>query len=198
VARSTIGRGLKDLADPGSPSGDIRRPGSGCPNLTRRDPALLENPRQLVETAVPEQAGMGDPMRPLSWVSKSHAAQVAVNGSGQYVIAASILLATDINYAGDVLLISDLLDNNNELIEPGHSGAVNGGTAALSANSSTITFTSAPGFTGVMSFRCNLTDRDEVERLGTDNIAEMSATVYLNTPAPKVGQLISNLRDDRM
>ncbi len=68
VARSTIGRGLKDLADPGSLSGDIRRPGSGCPTLTRKDPTLLENLRRLVEPAT-----MGDPMRPLLWVSKSHA-----------------------------------------------------------------------------------------------------------------------------
>src|SRR6202142_2797195 len=67
VARSTIGRGLKDLADPGSLSGKIRRPGSGCPPLTVKDPTLLENLRLLVEPAT-----MGDPMRPLLWVSKSH------------------------------------------------------------------------------------------------------------------------------
>jgi hypothetical protein len=67
VARSTIGRGLKDLADPGSLSGKVRRPGSGCPPLTVKDPTLLENLRLLVEPAT-----MGDPMRPLLWVSKSH------------------------------------------------------------------------------------------------------------------------------
>jgi hypothetical protein len=67
VARSTIGRGLKDLADPGSLSGKVRRPGSGCPRLTVKDPTLLENLRLLVEPAT-----MGDPMRPLLWVSKSH------------------------------------------------------------------------------------------------------------------------------
>src|SRR5260370_35804359 len=64
VARSTIGRGLKDLADPGSLSGKVRRPGSGCPSLTVKGPALLENLRLLVEPAT-----MGDPMRPLLWVS---------------------------------------------------------------------------------------------------------------------------------
>jgi hypothetical protein len=68
IARSTIGRGLKDLADPGSLSGEVRRPGSGRPTLTRTDPGLLENLRQLLEPAT-----MGDPMRPLMWVSKSHA-----------------------------------------------------------------------------------------------------------------------------
>src|SRR5271163_3939330 len=33
LARSTIGRGLKDLADPGSLSGEVRRPGGGRPTL---------------------------------------------------------------------------------------------------------------------------------------------------------------------
>src|SRR5580658_110358 len=68
VARSTIGRGLKDLASPGSLSGEVRRPGGGCPTLIAKDPTLLENLRRLVEPAT-----MGDPMRPLMWVSKSHA-----------------------------------------------------------------------------------------------------------------------------
>ena len=72
VARSTIGRGLKDLADPGPLSGKVRRPGSGCPPLTVKDPALLENLRLLVEPAT-----MGDPMRPLLWVSKSHEKRAA-------------------------------------------------------------------------------------------------------------------------
>src|SRR5450432_4454256 len=66
IARSTIGRGLKDLADPGSLSGEVRRPGGGCPTLIERDPTLLDHLRQLVEPAT-----MGDPMRPLMWVSKS-------------------------------------------------------------------------------------------------------------------------------
>jgi len=68
VARSTIGRGLKDLASPGSLSGEVRRPGGGCPTLIAKDPTLLENLRQLLESTT-----MGDPMRPLMWVSKSHA-----------------------------------------------------------------------------------------------------------------------------
>jgi hypothetical protein len=68
VARSTIGRGLKDLAEPGPLSGEVRRPGGGGPSLIEKDPGLLENLRQLVEPAT-----MGDPMRPLMWVSKSHA-----------------------------------------------------------------------------------------------------------------------------
>jgi hypothetical protein len=68
IARSTIGRGLKDLDEPGALPGLIRRPGSGRHALTVTDPTLLEDLRQLLEPAT-----MGDPMRPLLWVSKSHA-----------------------------------------------------------------------------------------------------------------------------
>src|ERR1019366_8632630 len=72
-AQAGVGRGLRGLADPGSLSGEGRRPGGGRPTLTGTDPDLLENLRQLVDPAVPAKAGMGDPMRPLMWVSKSHA-----------------------------------------------------------------------------------------------------------------------------
>lgn len=68
IARSTIGRGLKDLNGPGTLSGVIRRPGGGRRPLTEADPTLLEDLRRLLEPAT-----MGDPMRPLLWVSKSHA-----------------------------------------------------------------------------------------------------------------------------
>lgn len=68
LAPSTIGRGLKDLGEPGSLSGKVRRPGGGRAALTTKDPSLLEDLRQLLEPAT-----MGDPMRPLRWVSKSHA-----------------------------------------------------------------------------------------------------------------------------
>jgi hypothetical protein len=68
VARSTIGRGLKDLTAPDTLPGVVRRPGSGRPSLTETDPTLLENLGRLLEPAT-----MGDPMRPLLWVSKSHA-----------------------------------------------------------------------------------------------------------------------------
>jgi Rhodopirellula transposase DDE domain len=68
VARSTIGRGLRDLDDPDALSGVVRRPGSGRHALTVTDPTLLEDLRRLLEPAT-----MGDPMRPLPWVSKSHA-----------------------------------------------------------------------------------------------------------------------------
>ena len=86
VARSTIGRGLKDLAEPGSLSGEVRRPGGGGPTLIEKDPALLENLRQLVEPAT-----RGDPMRPLMWVSKSHTKlAAALRAMGHKVADSSI------------------------------------------------------------------------------------------------------------
>src|SRR5918993_496561 len=67
LARSTIERGLKDLDHPAPPAGRIRRAGSGRRRLTAKDPTLLEDLRRLVEPVT-----LGDPMRPLLWVSKSH------------------------------------------------------------------------------------------------------------------------------
>ena len=67
LARSTIERGLKDLDQPAPPAGRIRRAGSGRRRLTAKDPTLLEDLRRLVEPVT-----LGDPMRPLLWVSKSH------------------------------------------------------------------------------------------------------------------------------
>ena len=66
LARSTIERGLKDLDAPSPPAGRIRRDGGGPRPLTKRDPTLLDALRRLVEPAT-----LGDPVRPLLWVSKS-------------------------------------------------------------------------------------------------------------------------------
>ena len=86
MARSTIGRGLKDLAAPASLSGEVRRPGGGGPTLIDKDPTLLDSLRRLVEPAT-----MGDPMRPLLWVSKSHAKlAAALRGMGHKVADSSI------------------------------------------------------------------------------------------------------------
>jgi hypothetical protein len=67
IARSTIDRGLRDLAA-SVVAQNIRRAGGGRLPLTRKDPTLLEDLRSLLEPAT-----LGDPMRPLLWVSKSHA-----------------------------------------------------------------------------------------------------------------------------
>jgi len=66
LARSTIGRGLKDLNAPLPAVGRIRREGGGPRSLTERDASLLADLERLVEPAT-----RGDPERPLLWVSKS-------------------------------------------------------------------------------------------------------------------------------
>src|SRR3954447_1708249 len=86
LAPTTISRGLKDLGEPGSLSGEVRRPGGGRSALTAKDPSLLEDLRQLLEPAT-----MGDPMRPLRWVSKSHAKlAAALSGMGHQIAKSSI------------------------------------------------------------------------------------------------------------
>ena len=66
LARSTIERGLKNLDAPPLAPGRVRRDGGGPRQLTERDPTLLADLKRLVEPAT-----LGDPMRPLLWVSKS-------------------------------------------------------------------------------------------------------------------------------
>jgi hypothetical protein len=66
LARSTIGRGLKDLDAP-PPRGRVRREGGGPKPLIERDRTLLADLERLVEPAT-----LGDPERPLLWVSKSY------------------------------------------------------------------------------------------------------------------------------
>ena len=86
IARSTIDRGLKDLRalDPARPR--VRRPGGGRPALTRTDPTLLEDLQGLLESTT-----LGDPMRALVWVSKSHAKlSLALRDIGHRVSASRI------------------------------------------------------------------------------------------------------------
>jgi hypothetical protein len=86
IARSTIGRGLKDLAAPAALTGTVRRPGSGRRALSVADPTLLEDLRQVLEPAT-----IGDPMRPLLWVSKSHAKlAAALRAMGHQIAKSSI------------------------------------------------------------------------------------------------------------
>ena len=66
VAHSTIIRGTKDLLTAPAAPNRVRRKGAGRPALSQSNPAVLEDLRRLVEPAT-----MGDPMRPLLWVSKS-------------------------------------------------------------------------------------------------------------------------------
>src|SRR6202045_3678801 len=67
LARSTIGRGLKDLDAAPLPKGRVSRKGGGRRHLSSRGTTLIEDLRNVIEPAT-----LGDPMRPLLWVSKSH------------------------------------------------------------------------------------------------------------------------------
>ncbi len=66
LARSTINRGEDDLGSKPLPRGQVRRSGGGRRALSEIDPKLVDELRRLVEPAT-----LGDPMRPLVWVSKS-------------------------------------------------------------------------------------------------------------------------------
>ena len=67
LARSTINRGEDDLDAAPLPKGRVRREGGG-PEAAQRDATrrLVADLQRLVEPAT-----LGDPMRPLLWVSKS-------------------------------------------------------------------------------------------------------------------------------
>jgi hypothetical protein len=66
LARSTIERGLNDLDAPPLAPGQVRREGGGPRPLVKRDATLLEDLKGIVEPVT-----LGDPVRPLLWVSKS-------------------------------------------------------------------------------------------------------------------------------
>ncbi len=68
LASSTIGRGLEDLEPESNvPSDRVRRIGGGRDSLIEKDASLLADLKKLVEPAT-----LGDPVRSLLWVSKSH------------------------------------------------------------------------------------------------------------------------------
>ena len=66
LARSTINRGEDDLDAGPLPKGRVRRAGGGRKAVVAKDPGLVPELKRLVEPAT-----LGDPMRPLLWVSKS-------------------------------------------------------------------------------------------------------------------------------
>ena len=65
MAPSTIGRGLKELAQ-GVPPARVRRPGAGRKPAIAKDPTLLSDLQALVEPTT-----RGDPESPLRWTCKS-------------------------------------------------------------------------------------------------------------------------------
>jgi Rhodopirellula transposase DDE domain len=66
LARSTINRGEDDLNAAPLRQGRVRRAGGGRKTVAANDPGLVPELKRLVEPAT-----LGDPMRPLIWVSKS-------------------------------------------------------------------------------------------------------------------------------
>src|SRR6202035_3237294 len=66
LARSTINRGKQDIDAQPLPKGRVRRAGGGRHSVCDNDPGLIPALKRLVEPAT-----LGDPMRPLIWVSKS-------------------------------------------------------------------------------------------------------------------------------
>ena len=66
LARSTINRGEDDLGAELPVKGQVRRAGGGRRPVAENDPGLVPELKRLVEPAT-----LGDPMRPLIWVSKS-------------------------------------------------------------------------------------------------------------------------------
>jgi hypothetical protein len=86
IARSTIGRGLKDLAESEFAEGTVRRAGGGRRSLAQTDATLLEDLRRIIEPST-----LGDPMRPLLWVSKRHAKlAMALRAMGHQIAESSI------------------------------------------------------------------------------------------------------------
>jgi hypothetical protein len=66
LARSTIERGLKDIDTAPLGRGRVRREGGDTRRKNERDATLLDDLKHLVEPDT-----LGDPVRPLLWVSKS-------------------------------------------------------------------------------------------------------------------------------
>lgn len=66
LARSTINRGQDDLDLEPLAAGQVRRPGGGRKAVSEVDPGLIPELQRLIEPVT-----LGDPERPLLWVSKS-------------------------------------------------------------------------------------------------------------------------------
>ena len=86
VARSTIYRGLREIAETPDPARNVRRKGGGAKPLSAKDDTLVADLLALLEPAT-----LGDPMRPLRWTSKSPAKlAVALRGMGHKVSESSV------------------------------------------------------------------------------------------------------------
>ncbi len=66
VSKGCVGRGLAELDAVAEPDRRVRRPGAGRPALADKDPGLVPALLELVEDNT-----RGDPMKPLTWTTKS-------------------------------------------------------------------------------------------------------------------------------
>ena len=100
LARSTINRGEDDLDEGPLGEGRVRRKGGGGKPLSERDPTLVSDLQRHAEPAT-----MGDPMRPLKWVSKSPAklaAALVVDGHAVSANTVAKLLEEKLEYSRQV------------------------------------------------------------------------------------------------
>src|SRR6202051_4084231 len=99
VAHSTIIRGAKELLTAPAATGRVRRKGGGRPALSQSNPTVLEDLRGLVEPAI-----MGDPMRPLLWVSKSREKLAAALRTLNHAVSANTVakMLTTLGYSRQV------------------------------------------------------------------------------------------------
>ena len=68
LARETIRNGRRDIEQGVEPTGRLRRPGAGRPNLEKTQPGLMKALEQMVDPLT-----RGDPTSPLRWTCKSRA-----------------------------------------------------------------------------------------------------------------------------
>ena len=68
LARETIRKGRREIAQGEAPTDRLRRPGAGRPRIERRQPGLLNALEALVDPLT-----RGDPTSPLRWTCKSRA-----------------------------------------------------------------------------------------------------------------------------
>ena len=86
LARSTINRGEDDLDAVPLRKGRVRRAGGGRRAKSESDPTLVDDLKRLVEPAT-----LGDPVRPLIWVSKSmEKLAVALTAMGHPISAGTV------------------------------------------------------------------------------------------------------------
>src|SRR3954465_12876195 len=90
IAPSTIGRGLKELDQGVAADQRLRRPGGGRKRLADTDPSLVSDLLSLIEPAT-----LGDPERPLLWVSKSSEKLAAALRAMGHQVSAEVLSCVD-------------------------------------------------------------------------------------------------------